>query len=119
MPISVIPVLSMATAASAFGPSDQITRSLPPSTGTCAPVVFPNSGLAMAATISPTFFDLISVFKQIAGFVFLDRHAVAFGAALEVFLGPQLGIEHRVGMDDVATDAFGSEFHRRRRGTAG
>ena len=34
------------------GPRPQITRSFPPSTGICAPVVLPNSGLAMAATIA-------------------------------------------------------------------
>ena len=40
----------------------QITRSLPPSTGICAPVTFAKSGLAMAATMLPMSLLLISTF---------------------------------------------------------
>ena len=43
----------------------QMMRSLPPSIGTCAPVVFAKSGPAMAATSSATSLDLTSTLRRL------------------------------------------------------
>ena len=49
-------------------------------------------------------------FHQIAFFVLFDGQAVAFGAALEGFGGPEFGIEDGVGVDDIDADVMGGEF---------
>ncbi len=48
--------------------------------------------------------------EEVFRFVFLDGHAVALGGFFEGFLGPDVGVEDGVGVDDVDADAEGGEL---------
>ena len=48
--------------------------------------------------------------EEVFGFILLHGHTIALGGFFEGFVGPDFGVENGIGVEDVDTDAEGSEL---------